>query len=131
MIRDHTILLLSRYSHPIPCSFHAKSVKSSPLASKLPSEEEAQSNPHKRLNLHLINCTYHSVLCRQLFQMLYDGCLLLLKQGSMPCTITMGNESVLLTVDKVFSIKIELKNAEGVLTSEEKLAELIQEKWNS
>ena len=49
----------------------------------------------------------------------------------MPCTITMGNESVLLTVDKVFSIKIELKNAEGVLTSEEKLAELIQEKWNS
>ena len=112
-------------------SFHAKSVSSSPFASKLPSEEEAQSNPHKRLNLHIINCTYHSVLCRQLFRMLHDGCLLLLKQGSIPCTITMGNESVLLTVDKVFSIKIELKNAGGVLTSEEKLEELLQAEWNS
>ena len=112
-------------------SFHAKSVSSSPFASKLPSEEEAQSNPHKRLNLHIINCTYHSVLCRQLFRMPHDGCLLLLKQGSIPCTITMGNESVLLTVDKVFSIKIELKNADGVLTSEEKLEELLQAEWNS
>lgn len=63
--------------------------------------------------------------------MLHDGCLLLLKQGPMPCTITMGNESVLLTVDKVFSIKIELKNADDVLTSEEKLEELLQEKWSS
>lgn len=49
----------------------------------------------------------------------------------MPCTITMGNESVLLTVDKVFSIKIELKNADGVLTIEEKLEELLQAEWNS
>lgn len=49
----------------------------------------------------------------------------------MPCTITMGNESVLLTVDKVFSIKIELKNADDVLTSEEKLEELLRAEWNS
>ena len=106
--------------------FHAKMVESSPFASTL--SERRNESPYTRLNLHTVNCTYHSVLCRQLFQMLYGGCLLLLNQETTPCAVDVGNESVLLTVDTVFSIKIELKTAPDVLVDEKALSALLENK---
>lgn len=41
-----------------------------------------------------------------------------------------GNESVLLTVDTVFSIKIELKTAPDVLVDEKALSALLENKWS-
>ena len=122
-------LFLSDFcTFPFMSRFHAKMVESSPFASTL--NERRNESPYTRLNLHTVNCTYHSVLCRQLFQMLYGGCLLLLNQETTPCAVDVGNESVLLTVDTVFSIKIELKTAPDVLVDEKALSALLENKWS-
>ena len=116
-------------SDSINSRFHANEVLNSvyaPLVEKLSS-----SSKYTFHNLHCINTLRHSILCRDVFQLLSAGCNDLVHSNNdlQGWSVVIGDNEIFFSIDSSFTIRIKLHYSNTAIYDEEEFTRIINEKY--
>jgi hypothetical protein len=111
-------------------SYHAKTVEESIYKELIETYSMKTLSPHTKNNIHLINTLRHSVLCIDIFNMLFSGCIELEKgKKQSPVQINLGFNEIIMKIDKVLTIKLKLETISDAFTDEDSFIQLLRNKY--